>query len=481
MRRRVAGVTTAVTAVLLSLATACSGSAAPDPFPQPSVDAARPLIVASGADLTTAPGTAGGSGGGIRRRLIAEWNRLNPRRPARLVELPRAADDQRSELVAALQSGTAAYDVVNLDITWIPEFADSGLIQRLDPGLVDGDFLQQAADTGRWKGHTYAVPFNTDVGLLYYRTGDLARARRSPKDLRRYANLSDLLQAVRSITPFAYTTQLRAYEGLTVNTLEAFWSVGVNLVDAHGRYIGTEDALRRGLDELNRINSPNSNSLDPESLEADESVSLARFRQGASILMRDWPYAYNQLDAGLAPSARFGVARLPGTAVLGGQSLAVTAAAGTRQRDAADLIRFLTGPDSQLALLQAGFAPARQSAYGTDDADCTARNPAAWYYDRPVRSGSESTGSASPPSASSSASSSASTSAGDRPGYTTLLWCALRQARARPATAHYVTFTRLLQREVHRMLVSHASGKDATVEDTAHYLDQHLARALGGR
>lgn len=450
-------------AALLVLLTACGST--PAPAPQPPPDTSRPLIVASGADLTTSATSTGTTGGGIRRRLIDEWNRRNPGRPARLVELPRASDDQRSELVGALQSGTATYDVVNLDITWIPEFADGGLIRRLDPGLVDDDFLQQAADAGRWKGGTYAVPFNTDVGLLYYRTDDLlTKAGRRPEDLRRYTTVSDLLAAVRSIGLPAYTTQLRAYEGLTVNTLEAFWSVGVNLVDGQGRYTGSQDALRQGLEELNRINSPN--SLAPESLEADESVSLAQFRQGASILMRDWPYAYNQLDAGLAPSTRFGVARLPGTAVLGGQSLGI-AATSARQDDAADLIRFLTGRTRQRALLQAGFAPARQSAYGTSDTDCTAANPAAWYYDRPVREGSESTPSRGP--------------GGRRPGYTTLLWCALRQARARPATAHYVTFSRLLQREVHLMLVTHADDKDTTPEATARRLDQRLARALGGR
>ncbi|MDX6311569.1 MAG: trehalose/maltose transport system substrate-binding protein [Streptomyces sp.] len=440
--------------VALALLTACGSGTAPAPGPAP--ETSRPLLVASGADLTSS------TSAGVRRELIDEWNRRNPKRPAQLVELPRATDDQRSELVGALQSGTATYDVVNLDITWIPEFADSGLIRPLDPSLLDGDFLPQAADAGRWKGKTYAVPFNTDVGLLYYRTDDLIKAGHRPADLAAYPRLGDLLAAVRPTGHTTYTTQLRAYEGLTVNTLEAFWTAGVTLVDGEGRYIGTEADLRRGLDELNRLTT--ADYLNPESLEADESVSLAAFAQGASVLMRNWPYAYNRLDAALDPSSsatRFGVARLPGVAALGGQSLGVTATS-SRPDDAADLIRFLTGKDSQRALLQAGFAPARQSAYGTRDSACTPGNPDAWYYDRPDGKGSE-------PSASPSGS-------GRRPGYTTLLWCALREARARPATTHYVTFTRLIQREVHHMLAAHAG-----VDVTARRLQARLAKALGGR
>ncbi|MGW3241924.1 extracellular solute-binding protein [Streptomyces sp. NPDC001070] len=435
--------------LLPAAAAACSGSPA---VPAPPPDRSRPIVVASDADLT-----AGGQPG-VRRALIDEWNRRNPSRPARLVELPSASDEQRSELIGAFQSGTAAYDVVNLDISWIPEFADSGLLRPLDPALVDGDFLRQAADAGRWKGRTYAVPFNTDVGLLYYRTDDLAKAGRRPADLREYAKVGDLLADVRPLGHAAYTTQLRAYEGLTVNTLETFWTAGVDLVDGDGRYVGTEDGLREGLDELGRLGA--ANNLNPESLEADESVTLAQFTEGQSVLMRNWPYAYNRLDATLAPGVRFGVARLPGVAALGGQSLGV-AATSDRPDDAADLIRFLTGRTAQHALLGAGFAPARRSAYGAGDVNCDdPHDPRAWFFDRPEGRGSE-------PSPSPSAAT---------PGYTTLLWCALQAARARPATAHYVTFTRVLQREVHGMLTAHRSA-DATAER----LDSRLGRALGGR
>jgi multiple sugar transport system substrate-binding protein len=433
-----------------ALLTACSGAGTPQP--PPPLDDGRPLIVASGADLTTSDGT------GIRARLIAEWNAQPGHRKAKLVELPDAADDQRSELVGALQSGTADYDVVNLDITWIPEFADSGLIRRLPASMVGSGFLPQAAATGRWKGRTYAVPFNSDVGLLYYRTAGLTAASKTPADLARYRTVGDLLADVRPVGQMAYTTQLRAYEGLTVNTLEAFWDAGVSLVDGGGRYTGTESQLVTGLDELARLDI--GGATNPESLDADETASLTQFKQGASVMMRNWPYAFNQLDAGLDPSVSFGVTRLPGYAALGGQSLAV-AATSAHPDDAEALIRFLTDESSERQLLSAGFAASRTSVYGMAVTDC-ATDPAARHYDRPVRGAPE-------PSADSSA-------PAGRPGYTTVLWCALQQARARPATAHYVTFSGAIQREVHAFLTGRVS-----VQRTARVLQGELGKALGGR
>ncbi|MEU6174490.1 extracellular solute-binding protein [Streptantibioticus parmotrematis] len=448
--RRAAFVARVVACCGLALLTACAATASPQP--PPPLDDGKPLVVASGADLTTS------TGDGIRARLIAQWNAQPGHRKAKLVELPDAADDQRSELVGALQSGTADYDVVNLDITWVPEFADSGLIRALPASMVGSDFLPQAAATGRWKGRTYAVPFNSDVGLLYYRTAGLTAASKTPADLARYRSVGDLLADVRPVGRFAYATQLRAYEGLTVNTLEAFWNAGVNLVSAGGRYTGSVGGLVAGLDELARLQVGEATT--PDSLDADETASLEEFEQGGSVLLRSWPYAFDRLDASLDPSVGFGVARLPGYAALGGQSLAV-AATSAHPSDAQALIRFLTDPASERQLLAAGFAASRTSVYGMAGVDC-ATDPAARYYDRPVRGAPE-------PSAS-------SPSASGRPGYTAVLWCALQQARARPATAHYVTFSGVLQREVHRFLTRRTSA-----QQTAATLQAELGRALGGR
>src|SRR5690606_15934682 len=96
---------------------------------------------------------------GIRQQLIDAWNserrRSGSEYRARLVELPGSADEQRSQLLGALQSGSAAYDVVNLDVTWVPEFAAAGLVRPLPGNLVDEDVVPSVAGTARWDGEVY--------------------------------------------------------------------------------------------------------------------------------------------------------------------------------------------------------------------------------------------------------------------------------------------------------------------------------------
>jgi spermidine/putrescine-binding protein len=300
--------------------------------------------VASGRDVT--------GKGGIRQQLIDAWNARQDREHsdvhARLVELPGSADQQRSQLLGALQSGSAQYDVVNLDVTWVPEFAAAHLIRPLPDDLVDADVIKSVASTARWGGKLYAVPFNSDVGLLYYRRDHLKQAHVQDTDLSKgitWRQLRDLIDAVEApgrSRPKGYekgwTTQLGPYEGRTVNGIEAFLSAtdGAGLTDESGRYTATVQQLTDGIAEL-RARTQGAYTLG-DAVRSDEGESLTDFADGRTAFLRHWPYAYRTLHQSLS-DAQLGVAPLPGRAVLGGQNLAL---AGSSQRvdKARELIRF---------------------------------------------------------------------------------------------------------------------------------------------
>jgi multiple sugar transport system substrate-binding protein len=442
-------------AVLAALSgAACSG---PDAAVEAEWDDDEPLVVVSGADLTSQEGV------GTRQQLIDEWNELYPDRQVSLVELPRAEDGQRGDLIASLQSGTADYDVLNLDTTWIPEFAEAGLITPLDDALVEGAaFLPSAVTAGRWEDRTYAVPFNTDVGLLYYRDDLLSEQQHSREDLTRASNVADLIGGWESGQDHsAYVTQLRPYEGLTVNTLETFWSVtseSVDLVDDDGNYTGSVEELESGLRDLERI--AESDVLSPVSYEADETTALAEFTDpnGGTVLMRGWPYALNRLPT----NGDYGVTTLPGEAALGGQSLAVSADSD-RRSDAEELIRFLTRDvENQRKLFEGGFAPALRDAYDLSDPG----DPACPSTTVPIPPRNEDEG----------GEPSENHAAFER-SYHELLWCALSQAEPRPATEYYPVFSETLQDAVSRML---DESTEQSVEATAEELHATLPDALDG-
>lgn len=465
----------AAAAAALALLAGCSAAAASRPAP--TTGAAGPIVVASGLDVTGSDG--------VRQQLIERWNASPEGRlhPARLVELPGGADQQRSQLLGALQSGSAQYDVVNLDVTWVPEFAQAGLIDRLD-GQVDlgSDFIPSVAGTAQWKRHTYAVPFNSDVGLLYYRR-DYLRAvgidpANYPSDQTTWPGLQGLvreLDALRTELPASYrkgwTSQLAAYEGLTVNAVEAFATAGVRLTDDDGRYVATPDSLRIGLEAL-RDRADNEYTLSG-ALSSYEAQSLSDFASGSTAFLRHWPYAYRLLARSL-PSDDWAVAPLPGRAVLGGQDLAV-AAGSPRARYAVDLVRFLTGRDSERCLLDAGFAATRASAYRDPSVRCGLPQPS------PTPGPTAASASPGPaPTASGSGSETRDMPRIDgRPAYAaTTLLSALTSAVQRPRTPYYGAFTQALQSQVHAWLADPDPPDSAQV---AARLDTALKRALSGK
>ncbi|WDV53113.1 extracellular solute-binding protein [Streptomyces coeruleorubidus] len=360
MARRLAAA--ALSLLSLTLA-ACTGGDVQE-RPQ-GADPSPRIVVASGQDVT--------GKNGIRQQLIDAWNAKEGEHGyrARLVELPGSADQQRSQLLGALQSGSAEYDVVNLDVTWIPEFADASLIRPLSDSAVKDpeDLIKSVDSTSYWDGKRYAVPFNSDVGLLYYRKDHLVKASASRTDLGDDVTWDELRELLGALTQAdiedyeaIWTTQLAAYEGRTVNAIEAFASAvpGFRLTDGDGQYVATQEQLTAGVTELReRTASP---YLLEGAAESREAESLSAFAEGRTTFLRHWPYVYPTLHETF--EGNLGVARLPGRAVLGGQNLAVTSSTSEqRAAKAAELIAFLTGPDSERCLLRAGFAATRTSAY----------------------------------------------------------------------------------------------------------------------
>lgn len=349
---------------------------APERPPDPAV-----LTIISGQDQ---------SRGGQRRRLLDEWNERNPQLRARIVEVGGVADAYRSEMVARAQSGERAIDIYNLDVTWVAEFAEAGYIRPL-PARNDG-FLARPWQTCQYRGEVWALPFNTDAGLLYYRS-DLLPSHLQPGDSaplsweRLAQGTALLLDGPDSPTgvPAGYATQLADYEGLTVNAHEMIW--------AHdGVVMGNDDWRQPRLDvdsaqvatavcELARVYAPEDPVILPESVTFDETATTRAFREGKVLFMRNWPVAYRTLepdpeaegDGEPAAALEFEVAPLPGPSVLGGQNLAI-AHDSARPDEAQELIEFLTNQDSQQQLfLDGGLAATRGAVY--DDPAIRTRYP----------------------------------------------------------------------------------------------------------
>ncbi|GHB78365.1 ABC transporter substrate-binding protein [Streptomyces viridiviolaceus] len=310
-----------------------------------------PLTLATAGDLT-----------GYLGPLLAGWNRTHPSERVTLVELPDSADETRAQMETDLRAGAdGRYDILNIDVDWTSQFAAAGWIRPLprDHFALDS-FLPPVVDTATYEGRLYAVPYVTNAGLLLYRK-DVLAAEGVPAP-RTWAELE---RAARTIAPKygldGYAGQLLAYEGLTVNVTEAVYSAGGTVLDDDGRRVTVDSAAaREGIGFL--VRGLREGWIPKEALTYSEEESKRAFEEGRLLFLRNWPYAYVAADgAGSAVAGDVGAVRLPGpdgpgTSVLGGSNLAVSAHTA-HPESAQRLIAYLTSEPAQRQVLTRGALP----------------------------------------------------------------------------------------------------------------------------
>lgn len=129
-------------------------------------------------------------------------------------KLPRDADGQREQLVRRLAAEDDSLDILGLDVTWAAEFAEARWIREwtgeMKRRATEGT-LRVPLQTATWKGKLYAVPYNTNIQLLWYRS-DLVS---DPP-----TTWSEMLDMARELArqgkPHYVEIQGAQYEGLTV-------------------------------------------------------------------------------------------------------------------------------------------------------------------------------------------------------------------------------------------------------------------------
>ena len=284
--------------------------------------------------------------------------------------LPNDSDVAHQYFLTSLEGGGADFDVLVADVVWVPEFARAGWIADLSDDFpaaqLSEDFLPSAISAVTLDGKTFAVPWYLDVGLLYYRTDLVPRAPRTWTELEDFAGLA----RARDPTLQGYLWQGRQYEGLVCNVYEAIWAFGgQSLVDDRLALDTREAAL--ALRTLRRFIV--SGVSPPAVTSAAEEETRRPFQDGHAVFMRNWPYAYGELQKeGSVVRGAVGVTSLPtehgapGFGTLGGWQLALNARAPPQRRAAAiELIRALTSTSANVSLALAyGRNPPRRSAYG---------------------------------------------------------------------------------------------------------------------
>ncbi len=279
--------------------------------------------------------------------------------------------------ISSLLLGKAPFDVLLMDITWLPKYAAADWMVPLENYFdeKDVDSLARGAREGNsYDGHLFRWPLTSDMGLLYYRTDLMDRPPETPEDL---VLVSQSLQKNNKVD-WGYVWEGRQYEGLSCVYLEMIDGFGGDWLHAKNNQIGLNSepgikaaAWLQGLIDQGVSPEAVTNYAEPEALQS--------FKVGDAAFMRNWPYAWAELQkSDSAVKGNVGITTMvamPGysTSTLG--SWGLTVLKGSSHVEASiEAIRFLTSEPAQKHLFQKyGYTPTKQSVF--DDRQLLEESP----------------------------------------------------------------------------------------------------------
>ena len=281
---------------------------------------------------------------------------------------PRDTESISDLAISSLLLGTPPFDALLVDVTWLPKYVAADWLQPLDPWFDDADVdaLVAGARLGNSvNGDLYRWPFGADVGLLYWRKDLMPEPPRTASDL---IEIAGRLRADGKVKE-GFVWQGRQYEGLSCNFVEFLSAFGGTWLDpvtgqpeldskaARATVHWMQQLIREGTSPL-----AVSNYAEPETLQA--------FKAGDAALMRNWPYAWAELQSdSSAVKGRVGVTTMvaePGAspaATLGSWGFSLLRGS-QHQQATAEAIRALTSSQAQRdRFLQQGYTPTEASLF----------------------------------------------------------------------------------------------------------------------
>ena len=292
--------------------------------------------------------------------------------------------DLHDKFVTVAGAKDSSVDIISMDVPYVPEFGAAGWTIPVDeilPKNEQANFSSGALNGATYKGQLYAVPwFNNGPGLYYRKDLFDAKGLQPPKTYDDLLNAAKMLQTADMV---GFAMQLPQNEGGIINWMEYLWGYGGDLVDDKLNVVVDQGSA--GVDGMQKIlDFVYTDKIIPEAalqftLGADV---MNLFRGGKAVMIRLWFSNAGDLykDDSAIKQNQWDVAPLPskdgaksGPGCLGDWNLGVSKFS-TRQKEALEAVRILTGYDMQrMRFLDGGFLPSRQAVF--DDPDIQKKYP----------------------------------------------------------------------------------------------------------
>jgi multiple sugar transport system substrate-binding protein len=288
-------------------------------------------------------------------------------------KLPRDADGQREQMVRRLAAGDTDLDILGLDVTWVPEFAEAKWLEEWtgsNKSEAGDGVLEGPLKTATWNDKLYAATKNTNVQLLWY---DDSVTPRPPQ------TWSEIITTAKRLKdegkPYRVVFTGAQYEGLVVtyNTMVA--SYGGHILSDDGKKVVMDQGAVDALKLLKEVTTQG--ITDPSLTNTQEQQVQQAFeaKNSEAAFELNWPYVYAAMQTGNPERAKhFKWAPYPGIdgpgkVTVGGYNLAVSAYS-QHKPEAFEAALCLRSAESQrYSAINDGVPPTIESVYDKGDAD----------------------------------------------------------------------------------------------------------------
>lgn len=296
--------------------------------------------------------------------IIDEYNKQQDDILVRYEELPFSKQKRYEEIDATLYNEDTVFDIIEIDLTWVSEFANKKYLYPLDNYIKNEQFdmnayIKNSVSSVTFENNIYALPKSISTPMMYYKKDKELLPCKTWDDIINYYQTSEKPSDIK----YTYIFQVKPSEELVKEALEVIYSYGGEIFDNDFNILLKKESTIKALNKFYEIYHLDFVSEDLQ-LNSLEDVSI-KFSEGNSIFMRNY---YNNI----INMKNLGVTTLP----MGDNGL-VTVLEGTaniinnysENKDAAwDFLKFSTGFKAQKRLaIQSHQIPSLLALYTEKD------------------------------------------------------------------------------------------------------------------
>jgi multiple sugar transport system substrate-binding protein len=217
----------------------------------------------------------------------------------------------KKQYVDSFMSTNQPYDLVYMDVIWVPEFAAQHWIQALPMRTTDPElkqFLRDDVRGGIYQNKLYRMPVHSNMGLLYYRADMLQKAGLSPPQ-----TFQDLMDVSRQLQAQGVRWGY-LWQGGQIESISAMF---MEVLHGHGGFWINPDTLDVGLDHPEAITAVQflyrtmfaDNPISPKTLTTYREEETRRaFLDGNAVFLRNWSNVLSlETQTGFVIQNRIGV------------------------------------------------------------------------------------------------------------------------------------------------------------------------------